>query len=427
MPAEAHRVIIIGGGFGGLSAAKTLRRANVQITLIDKRNFHLFQPLLYQVATGGLSPADIASPIRSILKRQKNTRVLLGEVVDILPDKKIVVIEDGTELPYDTLIVAAGARHHYFGHEQWEEFAPGLKTIEDAQEMRRRVLTAFEEAERETDPEKQREWLRFVIVGGGPTGVELAGSISELARHTLKGNFHRIDPASAEILLIEGMERVLPPYPPDLSEKASRALQNLGVEIHTDTFVSQATPTSVTLRRGDQETVIATRTILWGAGVKASPLGKILSERAGVELDKAGRVKVQPDLTVPGCPDIFVIGDMMFLEQDGKPLPGVAQVAMQGGAYAGKLIQRRLKGQPLPPFRYWNKGDMAVIGRRAAVADLKRLHLSGFPAWLLWLFIHLMYLVGFENRLIVFIQWAWNYLTRNRRARLILKAQKIEV
>lgn len=422
MPAGAHRVVIIGGGFGGLSAAKALRRAAVQLTLIDKRNFHLFQPLLYQVATGGLSPADIASPIRAILKRRKDTLVLLGEVVAILPDKKLVVLEDDSELSYDTLIIAAGARHHYFGNEHWEAFAPGLKTIEDAQEMRRRILMAFEEAEREVDLEKQREWLRFVIVGGGPTGVELAGSVAEMARHTLKDNFQRIDPASAEILLIEGTDRVLPSYPSDLSEKALRALQDLGVEVRTNTLVSQATPTSVTLRSGDKETVIATRTILWGAGVKASPLGKILSERAGVELDKAGRVKVQPDLSVPGCPDLFVLGDMMFLEQDGKPLPGVAQVAMQGGAYVGKLIQRRLKGQSLPPFRYRDKGDMAVIGRRAAVADLKRFHLWGFPAWLLWLFIHLMYLVGFENRLIVFIQWAWNYLTRNRRARLILKA-----
>lgn len=420
MPADSHQVVIIGGGFGGLSAAKALRRAPVQITLVDKRNFHLFQPLLYQVATGGLSPADIASPIRSVLKRQTNTRVLLGEVVDILPDKKVIVLEDGSQIPYDTLIVSAGARHHYFGNEQWEAFAPGLKTIEDAQEMRRRVLMAFEKAERETDPEKQREWLRFVIVGGGPTGVELAGSVAELARHTLRNNFERIDPADAQILLIEGANRLLPPYPPNLSEKALRSLQHLGVEVHTNSVVMQATPEAVTIRTGDQEAVIATRTILWGAGVKASPLGKILANYSGIETDKVGRVKVQPDLSVLGSPDIFVLGDMMYLEQDGKPLPGVAQVAMQGGAYVGKLIQKRLKERTLPPFRYWNKGDMAVIGRRAAVADLKKFHLSGFPAWLLWLFIHLMYLVGFENRLIVFIQWAWNYLTRNRRARLIL-------
>jgi NADH dehydrogenase len=420
MSSKAHHVVIIGGGFGGLSAAKSLRRAPVHLTLIDKRNFHLFQPLLYQVATGGLSPADIASPIRAVLKHQRNAHVLLGEVVDILPDQNCVVLEDGSQVPYETLIIAAGARHHYFGHEQWESLAPGLKTIEDAQEMRRRILIAFEEAERETDPEKQREWLRFIIVGGGPTGVELAGSIAELAHQTLKGNFQRIDPANAEILVIEGTDRVLPPYPPDLSERALRSLQHLGVEVHTNSTVVDITPESVTIRSGDQEMVLRTHTVLWGAGVKASPLGKILAEHTGVEPDRAGRVKVQPDLSVPGCPNIFVLGDMMFLEQDGKPLPGVAQVAMQGGTYIGRLIRKRLKGQSLPSFRYWNKGDMAVIGRKVAVADLKKLHLSGFLAWILWLFIHLMYLVGFENRVIVFIQWAWGYFSRNRRARLIL-------
>jgi len=421
MPADSHHVVIIGGGFGGLSAAKALRRAPVQITLIDKRNFHLFQPLLYQVATGGLSPADIASPIRSILKRQTNTRVLLGEVVNILPDKKAVVLEDGSQISYDTLIVSAGARHHYFGNEQWEEFAPGLKTIEDAQEMRRRVLMAFEKAERETDLDRQREWLRFVIVGGGPTGVELAGSIAELAHSTLKGNYRRIDPSNAEIFLIEGLDRLLPSFPPDLSDKAQRSLKQLGVEVRTRSIVTQASPEALTIRTGDQATMMAARTILWAAGVKASPLGKIISQYSDIETDRSWRVKVLPDLSVPGCPDIFVVGDMIYLEQDGKPLPGVAQLAMQGGAYVGKLIQKRLKGQTMPPFRYKNKGEMAVIGRRSAVADLKKLHLSGFPAWLLWLFIHLMYLVGFENRLIVFIQWAWNYFTRNRRARLILE------
>jgi NADH dehydrogenase len=415
-----HRVVIIGGGFGGLYAAKALGRAPVQVTLVDKRNFHLFQPLLYQVATGGLSPGDIASPLRAVLNHNKNTQVLAAEVIDIQPDQHKVILRDG-ELTFDSLILATGVSHHYFGHDEWAPLAPGLKTIEDATEIRRRVLLAFEAAERETDPEKRRAWLTFVIVGGGPTGVELAGALAELAHKTLKNDFRTIDPTQAKVLLVEGVERVLPLYPAELSAKAEQSLTRLGVTVQTKAVVTDIQDGVITLRRGEAEPEqLDTHTILWAAGMKASPLGQILAQRTGVALDRAGRVIVGPDLTVAGQPNIFVIGDLAnFSHQGEKPLPGVAQVAMQQGEYAAKLIQRRLNGETLPPFHYQDRGSLAVIGRNAAVADLGALKFGGFLAWFIWAFIHILYLIEFDNRVMVMFQWAWNYFTRKRGARLI--------
>jgi NADH dehydrogenase len=416
---QRHRVVIIGGGFGGLQAALTLGRAPVQVTLLDRRNFHLFQPLLYQVATGQLSPANIASPLRAVLKRQANAQVLLAEATSIDVPGKRVLLSDG-ELGYDTLIVAAGARHHYFGHDDWEQLAPGLKTIEDATEIRRRVLLAFEAAERESDPQRQQAWMTFVVVGAGPTGLELAGALGELAHHTLKGNFRNIQPNQARILLLEGMDRVLPPYPPVLSAKAAQALARLGVTVRTGTIVTDLQHDLVTVRAGGQTELVPARTVLWAAGVDASPLGKSLAQASGVTLDRAGRVPVLADLSLPGHPEIFVIGDMASCPgPGGKPLPGVAPVAMQQGRYVARRIARRLAGKDEPPFHYHDRGSMATIGRAAAVADLGWVRISGWLAWLAWLFIHLIYLVGFQNRLLVLFQWAWSYYTRGRSARLV--------
>jgi NADH dehydrogenase len=341
-------------------------------------------------------------------------------VVDLQPDQRRVILRDG-ELDYDSLIVAAGVSHHYFGHDEWAQWAPGLKTIEDATEIRRRILLAFEAAEREPDPAKRRAWLTFVIVGGGPTGVELAGALAELAHKTLKHDFRNIDPGEAKILLLEGVERVLPPYPAELSAKAARSLERLGVVVQTQTVVTDIQEGVISLRRGQgQVEQLQTRTVLWAAGMKASVLGQILAERTGVALDRAGRVMVEPDLTIAGRPDIFVIGDLAnFSHQGEKPLPGVAQVAMQQGEYAAKLIQHRLKGETLPPFHYQDRGNLAVIGRNAAIADLGFLKFGGFPAWLIWIFIHIFYLIEFDNRVMVMFQWAWNYFTRKRGARLI--------
>jgi NADH dehydrogenase len=425
-----HQVVILGGGFGGLSAARALRRARAEVTLVDRCNYHLFQPLLYQVATGALSPANIAAPLRGVLKRQKNAKVLLGEAVDIDVEGRRVILSDG-EVSYDTLIVATGSRHQYFGHEQWEECAPGLKTIEDATHMRARILLAFEAAERETNKEKLRAWLTFVIVGAGPTGVELAGALGEISKDTLKNDFRNIDTAEAKILLIEGADRVLTTYPAELSAAGQRMLERLGVTVRTSTMVTEVTPESVTLRSGDGSEVVPTRTVLWAAGIQASPLGRILAEKAGATLDRVGRIGVEPNLSVARHPEIFVIGDLAsFSHQTGKPLPGVAQVAMQQGQYAARLIEKRIKEGPEPraagqrhgverPFHYVDKGNMATIGRKAAVADLHGLRVAGFPAWLIWLFIHLLYIVEFESRLLVMLQWAWNYFTFNRAARLI--------
>lgn len=414
-----HRVVIIGGGFGGLHAARRLRRAPVDVTLVDRRNHHLFQPLLYQVATGALSPANIAAPLRALLRRQRNARVLLAEACAIDVATRRVLLDAG-ELEYDTLIVAAGSSHSYFGHDEWEAFAPGLKTLEDATNIRRQILWAFEAAERSDDPQETASLLTFVVVGGGPTGVELVGQVAEIAQHTLRNEFRRINPADARVLLIEGFERVLGPYPPDLSAKAERALRDLGVEVWTSSHVTQVERDRVIVRQRDQSHTIHARTILWAAGVQASPLGKLLAEATGAALDRSGRITVGPDVSLPAHPEILVIGDMaLFAHQTGKPLPAVAPVAMQQGKYAGKLIQQRLAGRTLPPFRYRNLGTMATIGRFRAVADFGFIRFNGLLAWLTWLFVHLMQLVQFQNRLLVFIQWGWHYVTRNRSARLI--------
>jgi NADH dehydrogenase len=421
-----HRVVIIGGGFGGLLAAQGLKKAPCDVTLIDRRNFHLFQPLLYQVATGGLSPANIAAPLRSILRRQKNTHVLLGEVVGFEVGSKSILLHDGARVPFDTLILAAGSTHTYFGHDEWAEFAPGLKSIEDATEIRRRVLSAFERAERESDPAARKRLLTFVIVGGGPTGVEMAGSISELAHQTLRFDFRSIDPRSARIVLIEGQTRVLGTFHEKLSQKAKQELEGMSVEVHLDCHVTGVDPHQVIFQPDSGKsppTAIATETVVWAAGVKASGLGKMLADAiGGVEVDRAGRVVVNNDCTVNGRPDLFVVGDLAnFKTPDGKLLPGLAPVAMQQGEYVADLITRRLKGDVSDhrPFRYWDKGSMATIGRAKAVAETGGFHLSGLIAWLAWLFIHILYLARFENRVLVLWQWFFNYVTRNRTARLI--------
>jgi NADH dehydrogenase len=405
------RILIIGGGFGGLYAAKTLAKTQASITLVDRRNYHLFQPLLYQVATAALNPSDIAAPIRAVLRKQKNVSVIMGDVNAIDVDRRIVTMADG-ELAYDILIVATGATHSYFSHPEWEENAPGLKTIEDALEIRRRVLRAFEAAERETDPERQKAWLTFVIVGAGPTGVELAGALSEIARQTMLRDFRRINPSSARVILLEGRERVLPPYPPPLSAKAAEQLRHLGVEVMTDAVVTRMSDHEVCI--GDA--TIPTRTILWAAGVQASPLARSL----GVPLDRAGRVLVEPDLSIPGHPDVFVIGDLATVKNDdGSLVPGVAPAAIQEGIHTAKNIARMLDGQPTLSFRYRDKGSLATIGRAAGVADFGRVKLSGFIAWAAWLAIHIFFLIGFRNRVLVILQWAWAYLTYQRGARLI--------
>ncbi|MBW4635013.1 MAG: NAD(P)/FAD-dependent oxidoreductase [Iphinoe sp. HA4291-MV1] len=414
-----HHVVIVGGGFGGLYAAKVLSCADVHVTLIDKRNFHLFQPLLYQVATGTISPADISSPLRSVLSKSKNTKVLLGEVNDIDPRAQKVFM-GGEAIHYDSLILATGAKHSYFGKDQWEKFAPGLKTVEDAIEMRHRIFMAFEAAEKETDPEKRRAWLTFVVVGGGPTGVELAGAIAELAYHTMKEDFRNIDTSETQILLLEGLDRVLPPFAPELSKQAEASLTHLGVTVQPKTLVTNIEGDVVTLKQGDEVTQIHAKTVLWAAGVKASPLGKLLAETTGAECDRAGRVIVEPDLSIKEYPNIFVIGDLAhFAHQNGKPLPGVAPVAMQEGQYVASLIRQRLKGKTLPQFRYFDWGNLAVIGQNSAVVDLGFTKFTGFFAWLFWLFIHIYFLIEFDNKLLVMIQWGWNYFTRKRGARLI--------
>jgi NADH dehydrogenase len=404
------RVVIVGGGFGGLNAARALNRAPVRVTLIDRRNHHLFQPLLYQVAMAGLSPSDIAMPIRRILRHQKNAEVLLAEATAIDLAAKTITLDKGSAR-YDYLIVATGARHSYFGHEEWTANAPGLKSIGDALEIRRRVLSAFEEAEREPDPAKRHAWLTFVIVGAGPTGVELSGALCEIARHALARDFRHIDPTQAQVILLEGSPRVLPPYTPELSEKARQQLVKLGVDVRTDKVVTSIDADGVNI--GDER--IETHTVLWAAGVMASRLGKALD----VPVDRAGRVIVGPDLSIPGHPEVFVIGDLASLTIDGKPVPGVAPAAMQEGKHTARNILRAIRGEPLLAFRYHDKGSLATIGRSAAVADLGKIKLSGVPAWLAWLFIHILFLIGFRNRVLVLIQWAWSFFSYDRGARLI--------
>ena len=425
----AHRVVIVGAGFGGLNAAQTLAGASVSVTVIDRKNHHTFQPLLYQVATAGLSPGEIAAPIRSILSRHKNVEVLMAEVTGFDLERRVVQTaaeNEVQEVPYDSLIVAAGASHAYFGHDEWQALAPGLKTIEDALEIRRRVLLAFELAERRAAAGEGSDPLNFVVVGAGPTGVELAGTLAEICRHSLAHDFRAIDPSRARIHLIEGGPHVLPAYPEDLSRSALKQLQRLGVEVLTSTMVTKIEPGVIYMGETAGQTKMNAAVILWAAGVAASPLG----EKLGVPVDRAGRVLVEPDLSLPHHPEVFVIGDLAALKDaSGKLLPGVAPVAILEGRYVAKLIRREIElartssAQPelaaRPAFHYFDKGSLATIGRSAAIAQFGKIHISGFIAWLAWLFVHILFLIGFQNRLLVFIQWAWSYFTYERCARLI--------
>jgi NADH:ubiquinone reductase (H+-translocating) len=417
----AYRVLILGGGFGGLLAAQKLKRAPVQVTLVDRRNFHLFQPLLYQVATGSLSPGDIAAPLRSVLSSQKNAQVLLGEASDIDPDSKRVTLADGSAFEYDALIVSTGSQTSYYGHDEWRTWAPSLKTVEEATAIRHKLFFAFERAERAETEEEARNWLTFVIVGAGATGMELAGALAEIANQTLKHDFRRINPRNARIILMEGGSRVLTAFPEGLSAKGENLVTRLGVEVKKNVFVTSVDEEGVTYKSGESSERLAARTVLWAGGVTTNSFGKTLAARTKSETDRSGRIKVTPQLTVPNYPDIFVVGDLATLDDaKGKPLPGVAQVAMQGGVYAAKAIRARIAGKPeLPPFHYFNKGDMAVIGRAAAVANIFGFQVSGLIAWLAWLFVHLMYIVEFQSRVVVFVQWGFEYLTFSRGARLI--------
>jgi len=411
-PGGRPEVVIIGGGFAGLSAARALRDAPVRVTVVDRRNHHLFQPLLYQVATAALSPADIASPIRGVLRRQRNAQVVLGEVVEISRERREVVLTDGAVLPFDYVVIATGAVDQYFGHAEWARFAPGLKSIDDALEIRRRFLLAFEAAEREDDQERRRALLTTVVVGAGPTGVEMAGAMAEIARKSLVKDFRNIDPATACILLLEGGDRVLPAYSPSLSRRAERALRERGVEVRTGAMVTAIEAEGV--RVGEE--LIPSRNVVWAAGVAASPLGK----RLGATVDGMGRVEVAPDLSLPGDPGIFVVGDLALVtDRGGEPLPGLAPVALQQGEAAGRNIARLVAGQPTRKFRYRDRGTMATIGRGAAIAQIGPLRLWGFPAWVAWIFVHVLFLVGFRNRIAVLLEWAWAYVTWQRGARLI--------
>jgi len=418
---ERSKVIVIGGGFGGLCAAQALKSAPVDVTLIDRRNYHLFQPLLYQVATGSLSPGEIAAPLRGVLNRQKNTRVLLGDVEDIDPISKRVLLADGASFKYDSLIVATGSQSSYYGHDDWQRWAPGLKSLEEATNIRHKILYAFEVAERISDPAQRRAWLTFVIVGAGPTGVELAGAIGEIARETLKNDFRSIHPEDAQIILLDGAPRLLMPFPEDLARKAELSLAKLGVQARMGTKVEHVDRDGVMLQVKGFTERLSSKTVIWAGGVTVAPLGKVLAKRTGAETDRGGKIKVGDDLTVANFPDIYVVGDLAWsTNKKGEPLPGVAQVAMQQGTYAAKAIMRKVSGQPKPkPFGYFDKGNLAVIGRAAAVANVFGLHLSGLPAWLVWVFIHLMYIVEFQSRILVFIQWAFQDLTSSRGARLI--------
>jgi NADH dehydrogenase len=419
--AEKHRVLILGGGFGGLYAAQALRRAPVEVTILDRRNFHLFQPLLYQVATGSLSPGEVAAPLRAVLRKHKNTRVLLGEAVDIDPAAKRVMLKDGAAIDYDSLIVATGSQSAYFGHDEWREWAPSLKSVEEATQIRHKILLAFEVAERITDHDERTAWLTFVIVGAGATGVELAGALGEIANETLKHDFRSIRPQDARIIVVDGGQRPLASYPEDLSRKAERSLLRLGAQVRTGVTVTCVDGNGVTVKTKSGMEHIASHTVIWAAGVAASDFGRQLAKRTNAQTDKPGRITVTEYLTIPNYPDIFVAGDLALrADANGKALPGVAQVAMQGGAYAAKTIVKRIKRHgDIKPFHYFDKGDIAVIGRAAAVANVFGLHLSGLIAWLVWVFIHLMYIVEFQSRIVVFVQWAFLYLTFNRGARLI--------
>jgi NADH dehydrogenase len=425
-PAAPHRVLIVGGGFAGLYAARVLGHDDrVAVTLVDRRNHHLFAPLLYQVATGALAPGEIAQPLRSVLRKQQNTTVLLGEATGLDAERRELRLDDGGTLAYDTLIVGTGAHHSYFGHDDWAAIAPGLKSLDDATEIRRKILIAFEAAEREHDPQRRAEWLTFVIAGGGPTGVELAGALGEIARDTLRRDFRSIDTAEAKILLMEGEPRVLGTYPPDRSESACRQLEKLGVTIMTSTRVVDIEPRAVTTQTPDgQRQRIPAGTILWAAGVLASSFARVVADATGAPRDRSGRINVEPDLSIPGHPEILVAGDAAHVPWKGdRAVPGVAQGAIQTGTYAARVVRARLDGHQVKPFRYRNRGDIAVIGRLAGVTDIPWLgplgKQSGFPAWFLWLAIHIVYLIGFANRIVVTVRWAWSFLTHGRGSRLI--------
>lgn len=415
---KRRQIVIIGGGFGGLTAARTLRNVDADITLIDRTNHHLFQPLLYQVATASLAPSDISAPIRWILRRQQNTTVFLGEVRSVDVARRVVCVDyENRKIPYDYLIIAAGSRHAYFGHDDWELFAPGLKDIEDASEMRRRFLLAFERAEKSADDAERDAYLTFVIVGGGPTGVELSGALPMIARKALYPEYRHIDTRLTRVILLEGGPRILPSFPESLAKVAHRNLGELGVEVRTHSIVTRIELDAVYV--GDER--IATRTVFWAAGNAASPLGKSL----GVPTDQAGRVLVEPDLSIPGHPEVFIAGDMALVKREGKPpVPGVAPAANQEGGTAAKNVMRLMRGEPTKPFRYHNKGDLAAIGRSRAIADFGRIHFTGRPAWLFWLTLHIMYLVGFRNRLSVLLQWVYGYFTYQRGVRLITDAER---
>ena len=420
-----HRVVVIGGGFGGLYAARELSKdKRIDLTLIDRRNFHLFQPLLYQVATGALGPSEIATPLRQIFRKRRNTRVILGLAVGVDPEAREVALSDGGKLPYDTLVVSTGARFSYFGNDGWSAFAPGLKTIDDALEIRRRIFIAFEAAEREANEQRRAEWMTFVIVGGGPTGVELAGALAEIARDTLRRDFRSIHPELARILLIEAMPRVLPTYPEDRSASARRQLERLGVTVMTDTKVVDVVEHVVTVEASGAREAIPARTTLWAAGVSASSFARMVARAGGAETDKSGRVKVGENLTLPGRSNIFVIGDAATMAwKDDRQVPGVAQGAIQSGKYVGQMIRRRLNGEQTWPFQYSDRGDVAIIGRLKGVTNIPWLgrlgRASGFPAWVLWLGIHISYLIGFANRVVVVTRWGWSFFTRGRGSRLI--------
>jgi NADH dehydrogenase len=428
-PDGPHRVVVVGGGFGGLQAVRSLRRAPVEVTLIDRRNFHLFQPLLYQVATGALSPAEIATPLRVILKRQKNARVVMGEVRDFDLDRRCLVLDalanedEGLVIPYETLIVAGGSRYSYFGHDEWRSFALEIKSLESALDARRRIFMAFEAAEIEQDPKRREAWLTFVVVGGGPTGVEMAGQIAELARDALSRDFRSVDPRRARILLIEASERLLPTFSPRLSTRAAQTLQRLGVTVLLNTSVVDLDEESVMSDGPDgKRTRVPTRTIVWAAGVVAGELSGVLAAASGATLDRTGRVAVGPDLTIQGHSDVIALGDMVIVHDaagNDIALPGLASTAMQQGRYAARSVRRRARGERSRPFRFVDKGNLATIGRAHAVAEIKGIQISGVPAWLIWLSVHIFYLIGLQNRLLVLTRWAFSFVTRGRGARLI--------
>jgi NADH dehydrogenase len=419
--ADEPHVVIVGGGFGGLAVTRHLQDCGARITLLDRRNFHLFQPLLYQVATGGLSPANISVPLRALFKRRRNVEVLLGSVRDIDISAKRVALECGRSLGYDYLVVATGASHNYFGHSEWETFAPGLKSLEDALRIRSKVLSVFERAELELEVAKQRDLMRFVVIGGGPTGVELAGALGEIAHQTLKDNFRHIDPSDAEIVLLEATPSIMSSYEPDLAQKTRDALHRLGVTVRERTRVNEVKDGVLEVESDGTPEEIKSSCVIWAAGVQASPLGEVLARQTGATLDRAGRIHVNNDLTLPSAPDVFVIGDLAHIEQDGVMVPGVAPAAMQMGEYVASVIRTRLRSDlaPVAPFQFRDKGAMATVGRAFAVVQLRRWKFSGFAAWVTWLWVHIFYLTQFTNRLLVVIQWGWSYFTRNRSARLI--------